>query len=102
MPKVCRRPLYDPCMTYGPLCDPPVTATVSCSQSECNSLEGVDAKYEFSRLRQSMEMVGFSPDKQSKLFALLSAVLLIGKGRRTLRHTGILEQYVGHVTRERI
>ncbi|XP_043231703.1 unconventional myosin-IXAa-like isoform X4 [Amphibalanus amphitrite] len=48
------------------------------SQSECNSLEGVDAKYEFSRLRQSMEMVGFSPDKQSKLFALLSAVLLIG------------------------
>ena len=54
-------------------------------QSECNSLEGVDAKYEFSRLRQSMEMVGFSPDKQSKLFALLSAVLLIGEGGETGR-----------------
>ena len=43
----------------------------------------MDAKYEFSRLRQSMEMVGFSPDKQSKLFALLSAVLLIGEGTAT-------------------
>ena len=26
-----------------------------------------------------MEMVGFAPEKQSKLFALLSAVLLIGE-----------------------
>lgn len=42
------------------------------------SLENCDEKYEFSRLKQSMEMVGFSPDKQRRLFNVLSAVLLLG------------------------
>lgn len=37
-----------------------------------------EKKYEFSRLKQSMEMVGFSAEKQRRLFAVLSAVLLLG------------------------
>jgi myosin-9 len=41
-------------------------------------LENVDENYEFSRLKQSMEMVGFTPEKQRRLFAVLSAVLLLG------------------------
>lgn len=42
------------------------------------TLENCDEKYEFSRLKQSMEMVGFSPEKQRRLFTVLSAVLLLG------------------------
>jgi len=47
-------------------------------QSGCYTLDGVDESYEFSRLKQSMEMVGFGPDKQRKVFSVLSAVLLLG------------------------
>ncbi|KAL1454200.1 hypothetical protein WDU94_010478, partial [Cyamophila willieti] len=42
------------------------------------TLDNVDEKYEFSRLQQSMEMVGFTQEKQRRLFAVLSAVLLLG------------------------
>lgn len=42
-------------------------------------LENVDEDHEFSRLKQSMEMVGFTPEKQRRLFAVLSAVLLLGQ-----------------------
>uniref|UniRef100_A0A8D8RHW2 Unconventional myosin-IXb n=1 Tax=Cacopsylla melanoneura TaxID=428564 RepID=A0A8D8RHW2_9HEMI len=42
------------------------------------TLDNVDEKYEFSRLQQSMEMVGFTHEKQRRLFAVLSAVLLLG------------------------
>ncbi|CAG7723273.1 unnamed protein product [Allacma fusca] len=48
------------------------------NQSGCYTLDGVDESYEFSRLKQSMEMVGFGADKQRKLFNVLSAVLLLG------------------------
>ncbi|XP_021933704.1 unconventional myosin-IXa-like isoform X3 [Zootermopsis nevadensis] len=48
------------------------------SKSGCYILENVDENYEFSRLKQSMEMVGFTPEKQRRLFAVLSAVLLLG------------------------
>ena len=48
------------------------------SQSGCYVLDNVDEKYEFSRLKQSMEMVGFTTEKQRRLFAVLSAVLLLG------------------------
>ncbi|XP_055305259.1 unconventional myosin-IXa-like isoform X2 [Sitodiplosis mosellana] len=41
-------------------------------------LENCDETYEFSRLKQSMEMVGFSAEKQRRLFNVLSAVLLLG------------------------
>ncbi|CAG2069383.1 unnamed protein product, partial [Timema podura] len=47
-------------------------------QSGCYVLDNVDEKYEFSRLKQSMEMVGFTTEKQRRLFAVLSAVLLLG------------------------
>ncbi|KAB7495362.1 Unconventional myosin-IXa [Armadillidium nasatum] len=47
------------------------------SQSLCYTIDGCDEQYEFVRLKQSMEMVGFTPDKQIRLFALLSAILLI-------------------------
>jgi myosin-9 len=40
--------------------------------------EGVNEKYEFDRLRQSMELVGFSRQSQQKMFNVLSAVLLLG------------------------
>ncbi|VVC45493.1 Ubiquitin-related domain,Myosin head, motor domain,Rho GTPase-activating protein domain,P-loop [Cinara cedri] len=46
--------------------------------SGCYTLGNLDEKYEFSRLKQSMEMVGFTPEKQRRLFAVLSAVLLLG------------------------
>lgn len=41
-------------------------------------MEGVDERYEFSRLKQSMELVGFSHDSFRKIFCVLSAVLLLG------------------------
>ncbi|XP_071169204.1 unconventional myosin-IXb-like isoform X28 [Mytilus edulis] len=52
-------------------------------QSECFILDGfeeerVDEKYEFERLKQSMEMVGFSAVTQKRIFSVLSAVLLLG------------------------
>ncbi|KAG8256469.1 Unconventional myosin-IXb [Homalodisca vitripennis] len=48
------------------------------NRSGCYVLENVDEDHEFSRLKQSMEMVGFTPEKQRRLFAVLSAVLLLG------------------------
>ncbi|XP_018320013.1 unconventional myosin-IXa isoform X2 [Agrilus planipennis] len=48
------------------------------NKSGCISLDNVDEKYEFSRLKQSMEMVGFTAEKQRRLFSVLSAVLLLG------------------------
>lgn len=39
-----------------------------------------------------MEMVGFTPEKQRRLFAVLSAVLLLGKVKNNL----ILNKYVSH------
>ncbi|KAJ8669058.1 hypothetical protein QAD02_000317 [Eretmocerus hayati] len=48
------------------------------NKSGCYGLEKVDERHEFSRLKQSMEMVGFTPEKQRRLFAVLSAVLLLG------------------------
>ncbi|XP_073960538.1 unconventional myosin-IXb-like [Choristoneura fumiferana] len=48
------------------------------SRTGCSEVPGVDEQYEFSRLKQSMEMVGFTMDKQRRLFAVLSAVLLLG------------------------
>ncbi|CAG9822727.1 unnamed protein product [Phaedon cochleariae] len=44
----------------------------------CASLDKTDESYEFSRLKQSMEMVGFTTEKQRRLFSVLSAVLLLG------------------------
>ncbi|XP_044762395.1 unconventional myosin-IXa-like isoform X4 [Coccinella septempunctata] len=44
----------------------------------CYKLDNVDERYEFSRLKQSMEMVGFTAEKQRRLFSVLSAVLLLG------------------------
>ncbi|CAG9566199.1 unnamed protein product [Danaus chrysippus] len=48
------------------------------SKTGCSVVPGVDEQYEFSRLKQSMDMVGFTMDKQRRLFAVLSAVLLLG------------------------
>ncbi|KAH9632838.1 hypothetical protein HF086_005893 [Spodoptera exigua] len=48
------------------------------SRTGCSEVPGIDEQYEFSRLKQSMEMVGFTMDKQRRLFAVLSAVLLLG------------------------
>ncbi|XP_021359287.1 unconventional myosin-IXa-like isoform X2 [Mizuhopecten yessoensis] len=47
-------------------------------QSGCYHTEGVDEAHEFARLRQSLEMVGFSPLTQRRIFCVLSAVLLLG------------------------
>lgn len=48
------------------------------NKSGCYGLENIDERHEFSRLKQSMEMVGFTAEKQRRLFAVLSAVLLLG------------------------
>lgn len=53
------------------------------NKSGCYGLENVDERHEFSRLKQSMEMVGFTAEKQRRLFAVLSAVLLLGDYRIT-------------------
>ncbi|KAL5004156.1 hypothetical protein ScPMuIL_017612 [Solemya velum] len=47
-------------------------------QSDCHALEEVDEVHEFARLKQSMEMVGFSHVTQRRIFCVLSAVLQIG------------------------
>lgn len=48
------------------------------NRSGCYTVDNVDESYEFSRLKQSMEMVGFTTEKQRRLFSVLSAVLLLG------------------------
>lgn len=53
------------------------------NKSGCYGLENIDERHEFSRLKQSMEMVGFTAEKQRRLFAVLSAVLLLGDYRIT-------------------
>ncbi|XP_056022909.1 unconventional myosin-IXa-like isoform X21 [Ostrea edulis] len=47
-------------------------------QSGCYTLEGEDEVHEFVRLKQSMEMVGFSSVTQKRIFSVMSAVLLLG------------------------
>ncbi|XP_061172961.1 unconventional myosin-IXa-like [Saccostrea echinata] len=47
-------------------------------QSGCYTLEGEDEVHEFARLKQSMEMVGFSILTQKRIFSVMSAVLLLG------------------------
>ncbi|XP_069137068.1 unconventional myosin-IXb-like isoform X2 [Argopecten irradians] len=47
-------------------------------QSGCYHTEGVDEAHEFARLKQSLEMVGFSPMTQRRIFCVLSAVLQLG------------------------
>ncbi|KAK3592955.1 hypothetical protein CHS0354_036814 [Potamilus streckersoni] len=48
------------------------------NQSDCFTLEEVDEENEFSRLKQSMELVGFSVVTQKRIFGVLSAVLHLG------------------------
>lgn len=57
------------------------------NKSGCYGLENIDERHEFSRLKQSMEMVGFTAEKQRRLFAVLSAVLLLGddQGRNSTK-----------------
>lgn len=46
--------------------------------NKTSNLDNIDEQYEFSRLKQSMEMVGFSDIKQQRVFNVLSAVMHIG------------------------
>ncbi|XP_022104697.1 unconventional myosin-IXa-like, partial [Acanthaster planci] len=62
------------------------------NQSHCFTLEGVDEKYEYTRLKQSMEMVGFSRETMKRIFSVLSAVLHIGN--ITFRKRNEHEEYV--------
>ncbi|CAH1254857.1 MYO9B [Branchiostoma lanceolatum] len=48
------------------------------NQSNYEMSEGEDRVFEFNRLRQSMEMVGFYSGTQRRIFAVLSAVLHLG------------------------
>ena len=48
------------------------------NQSDYGGLDEADESYELSRLKQSMEMVGFCSETQRRVFAVLSAVLHIG------------------------
>ena len=41
-------------------------------------MPSVDEEHEFERLKHSMEMVGFKPDLQKRIFAVISAILLLG------------------------
>lgn len=59
------------------------------NKSGCYGLENIDERHEFSRLKQSMEMVGFTPEKQRRLFAVLSAVLLLGKYRIAILYASL-------------
>ncbi|KAG9509135.1 Unconventional myosin-IXb [Fragariocoptes setiger] len=48
------------------------------NQSSCFQLDNSDEVYEFDRLKKSMENVGLKPDKQHRLFSVLSAILHLG------------------------
>lgn len=41
-------------------------------------MSSVDEEHEFERLKHSMEMVGFKSDLQKRIFAVISAILLLG------------------------
>ncbi|KAK3742086.1 hypothetical protein QZH41_017546 [Actinostola sp. cb2023] len=51
------------------------------NQSKCYSIDGIDEAYEFLRLKQSMDMVGFTIDIQQRIFRALASVLNIGNIR---------------------
>ncbi|CAH1796283.1 unnamed protein product [Owenia fusiformis] len=70
------------------------------NQNDCYTLENIDGEnmdeaHEFARLKQSMEMVGFSTDIQRRLFAVLAAVLHLGnveykkKSERSAHHESV-------------
>jgi len=48
------------------------------NQNNFFSCEGINEKYEYERLKHSMEAVGFSKGSQEKIFGMISAVLLLG------------------------
>ena len=48
------------------------------NQNNFFSCEGINEKYEYERLKHSMEAVGFSKGSQEKIFRMISAVLLLG------------------------
>ncbi|KJH45422.1 myosin head [Dictyocaulus viviparus] len=50
------------------------------------SPDGINEKYEFDRLRRAMSSVGFNSCTQSKMFSLISAVLLLGNISYIKRH----------------
>ncbi len=50
----------------------------SLRQSDYHNLDEGDECYELSRLKQSMEFVGFCSETQRRIFSVLSAVLHIG------------------------
>lgn len=57
------------------------------NQSKCYTLDGVDEAYEYSRLKQSLEMVGFTNEKHKRLNSVISAVLHIGNIEFTKKST---------------
>ncbi|CAB3980876.1 unconventional myosin-IXa-like [Paramuricea clavata] len=57
------------------------------NKTGCFDLDGVDEAYEFLRLKQSMDMVGFSSDTQRKIFRVLSAVLWMGNVEFVRKHS---------------
>ncbi|XP_055339846.1 unconventional myosin-IXAa-like isoform X2 [Paramacrobiotus metropolitanus] len=48
------------------------------NQSDYADMSGFDCTFEFDRLKQAMEMVGFTRELQTRIFSVLSAVLHIG------------------------
>ncbi|XP_077988957.1 unconventional myosin-IXb-like isoform X2 [Glandiceps talaboti] len=70
------------------------------NQSKTYTLEGVDEVYEFSRLKQSMEMVGFSRETMRRIFLVLSALLHLGNvefRRKSEKDEGVTVKNVGLV-----
>ena len=57
------------------------------NQSKCYTLDGVDEAYEYSRLKQSLEMVGFTNEKHKRLNSVISAVLHLGNVEFTKKST---------------
>ena len=55
-----------------------VICSIANFQSDYHNLDESDEAYELSRLKQSMEMVGFCRETLKRVFAVLSAVLHIG------------------------
>ena len=57
------------------------------NQSKCYTLEGVDEAYEYSRLKQSLEMVKITNEKHKLLNSVISAVLHLGNVEFTKKST---------------
>jgi len=58
------------------------------NQSKCKTVPGIDDAKDFQDTKKAMSIIGMSPDQQSLIFNLLSAILLLGNIDFVVKGTG--------------